>query len=58
MLWRQVRIETAKGMATLEQSDYGHPGKLNAWEPRGIAPALAPRLSELRAVAEAVEKLL
>jgi hypothetical protein len=27
---------------------------LNAWEPRGVAPGLAPKLAQLRAVAEAM----
>lgn len=26
MLWRQVAITTQAGRATLEQTDYGHPG--------------------------------
>lgn len=54
MLWRKVTITTPKGMAAFEQTDYGHPGKLNPWEPRGVASPLAPRLAELRAVAEAL----
>jgi len=58
MLWRRVVITTASGTVTLEQTDYGHPGRLNAWEPRGIALGLASKLSELRAVAEAVGKLM
>lgn len=24
------------GKAKFEQTDYGHPGRFNAWEPRGI----------------------
>ena len=57
MLWRKVTITTPRGTAAFEQTDYGHPGKLNAWEPRGIASPLAPRLAELRAVAEAMGAL-
>jgi hypothetical protein len=57
MLLRRVTIETPNGTATLEQTDYGHPGRLNPWEPRGVAVALAPRLVELTALAEAVAKL-
>ena len=57
MLWRKVTITTPHGTAAFEQTDYGHPGKLNPWEPRGVAAALAPRLSELRAVAEALGAL-
>ena len=54
MLWRRVTIETASGEAALEQTDYGHAGRLNAWEPRGIAPSLVAKLTQLRAIAEAV----
>lgn len=58
MLWRRIVIETAGGTAVLEQTDYGHPGRLNPWQPRGVAGALLPRLPELRALAEAVAALL
>lgn len=54
MLWRRVSIETARGNAAFEQTDYGHPGRLNAWEPRGVASGLVPKLAQLRAVAEAL----
>ncbi len=58
MLWRLVRIETAQGRAAFEQTDYGHPGRLNPWEPRGIAAPLLPKLAQLRALAEAAAALL
>jgi hypothetical protein len=54
MLWRRVTIETRGASAAFEQTDYGHPGRLNAWEPRGVAPSLTPKLTQLRAVAEAL----
>lgn len=54
MLWRRVSIDTRRGSAAFEQTDYGHPGRLNPWEPRGVAPGLAPSLAQLRAVAEAL----
>jgi hypothetical protein len=57
MLWRKVTIETPRGNAAFEQTDYGHPGRLNAWEPRGVASGLTPRLSQLQAVAEALASL-
>jgi hypothetical protein len=57
MLWRSVTIETPRGGARFEQTDYGHPGRLNAWEPRGVSSALTSRLSELTAIAEAVAAL-
>lgn len=58
MLWRKVTIETPQGRAAFEQTDYGHPGKLNPWDPRGIATPLVPKLAQLRAVAESVGALL
>jgi hypothetical protein len=58
MLWRRLSIETPGGTAVFEQTDYGHPGRLNAWEPRGVAPALLPRLSQLQALAESVTATL
>ena len=58
MLWRRATIETPEGRAVFEQTDYGHPGRLNDWEPRGIAVALAPRLQELRAALDALTRLL
>ncbi len=58
MLWRRIAIETAGGDAVFEQTDYGHPGKLNPWESRGIASPLLPKLALLRATVEAVAALL
>jgi len=57
MLWRKVTIETPRGLAALEQTDYGHPGRLNAWEPRGVAPALTAKLTQLQVIAEALVAL-
>ena len=54
MLWRRVTVTTPQGIATFEQTDYGHPGRLNPWETRGVASPLMPRLAELRGVAEAL----
>ena len=58
MLWRKVTIETPRGTAAFEQTDYGHPGKLNPWDPRGIATPLVPKLTQLRALAEACGAVL
>jgi hypothetical protein len=58
MLWRRVTLETGQGQAAFEQTDYGHPGRLNPWQPRGIDTPLMPRLAELQAVAEALAALL
>jgi hypothetical protein len=53
MLWRRVTVTTPRGKAQLEQTDYGHPGKLNDWSFRGVDSALQPRLKELVALADA-----
>ena len=58
MLWRRLSVSTPAGSATFEQTDYGHPGRLNPWEPRGIAAPLLQRLTELKALAEAVGAVL
>jgi hypothetical protein len=58
MLWRHITITTPQGTASFEQTDYGHPGRLNPWEPRGIAPALVPKLAQLRALVEAAASML
>ena len=57
MLWRKVTIETPRGSAAFEQTDYGHPGRLNPWEPRGVASGLMPKLATLQAAAEALAAL-
>lgn len=57
MLWRRAIIDTSRGRAVFEQTDYGHPGRLNPWESRGIASGLLPRLAQLRAAVEAVAAL-
>ena len=57
MLMRRVTITTPQGTAVLEQTDYGHPGRLNPWEPRGVASGLATKLAQLTAIAEAVAAL-
>ena len=54
MVRRQIVMKLPAGEATFEQTDYGHPGRFNAWEPRGLAPALQPRIEELRAMCEAL----
>ena len=57
MLWRRVTITTSNGKAAFEQTDYGHPGRLNPWETRGVTSALTSKLSQLRAVADALAAL-
>ena len=58
MLWRRVIIETPQGEAEFEQTDYGHPGRLNVWMSRGVAPALLPKLAQLQALVSSIEALL
>jgi hypothetical protein len=58
MLLRRVRIETDKGNATFEQTDYGHPGRLNPWDPRGVDSRLQATTAQLKALAEAAGALL
>ena len=58
MFQRRVTIETSRGKAVFEQSDYGHPGKLNPWDPRGIDSPLLPKLAQLRGICDAVTNLL
>jgi len=57
MVWRRVVIETSKGRATFEQTDYGHAGRFNPWETRGVDPRLLPNLALLEAVAETASKV-
>ena len=58
MVRRVLTMRLPSGDATFEQTDYGHPGRFNAWEPRGIAPKLQPRTEELRAICLQVGSLL
>jgi hypothetical protein len=53
MVWRRVVIETVKGKATFEQTDYGHAGRFNPWETRGVDPALLAALRSLEVLADA-----
>ncbi len=58
MVRRLLTVKLSKGGARFEQTDYGHPGRFNAWEPRGIDTALQPRTNELKAVCDALTPLL
>jgi hypothetical protein len=58
MVKRTVTMRTPKGTARFEQTDYGHPGRWNAWEPRGVDPALQPKTPQLIAACEALATLL
>ena len=58
MLRRTLTLRTPKGSARFEQTDYGHAGRLNPWEPRGIDGPLRPRINELQAMCDALTPLL
>lgn len=58
MVRRLLTLRIRNGTARFEQSDYGHPGRFNVWEPRGIDAALQPRTNELRSLCEALTPLL
>lgn len=58
MVRRVLTLWLPDGSARFEQTDYGHPGRFNPWEPRGIDPALQLRVNTLRAVCDALTPLL
>lgn len=58
MVRRMLSITLPACAARFEQTDYGHPGRFNPWEPRGIDGALQPRTPELLALCAAVSSLL
>ncbi|MEX1255654.1 MAG: hypothetical protein WEE64_15060 [Dehalococcoidia bacterium] len=55
---RELTFELAAGVAKWEQTDYGHPGRFNPWDPRGIDAKLQAKTEQLRAAAEALSALL
>jgi hypothetical protein len=58
MVRRLLEFELPEGKAHWEQTDYGHPGRFNDWDPRGIDARLQPKTAQLRAAAEAIGALL
>ncbi len=58
MLRRVLEIELPDGTSTWEQTDYGHPGRYNDWEPRGIDARLQTKTARLKAAAQAIGELL
>ena len=58
MVRRLLTVRVAKGNAAFEQTDYGHAGRYNPWEPRGIDHALQPRTGDLRALCDTIARLL
>ena len=58
MVRRTIQFELPRGHAGWEQTDYGHPGRFNAWEPRRIDTKLQANVEELRTIAEALSALV
>lgn len=58
MVRRLVTLRLPAGSARFEQTDYGHAGRFNEWEPRGIDTPLAARTGELRALCATLPPLL
>jgi hypothetical protein len=58
MIRRVLEFELAASKSMWEQTDYGHPGRFNPWEPRGIDTRLQPKTALLRAAAEAIGALV
>jgi hypothetical protein len=58
MIRRVLEFELPAGKAMWEQTDYGHPGRFNPWDPRGIDTRLQPKTAQLRAAAEAIGALV
>jgi hypothetical protein len=58
MLRRLLEVRLGSGSARFEQTDYGHAGRLNPWEPRGIDTRVQPRTNDLRALCDAITPLL
>ncbi len=56
---RRTLTLTSKGRtARFEQTDYGHPGRFNPWDARGIDVALQAKTAQLKAVCDAITPLL
>jgi hypothetical protein len=58
MVRRTIEFELPEGTSRWEQSDYGHPGRFNDWEPRGIDARLQSKTAALKSAAEAIGALL
>ncbi len=58
MVRRVLEFELPQGTAQWEQTDYGHPGRFNPWEPRHIDVGLQSKTAQLQAAAEALTALV
>lgn len=55
---RLFRFELLGGVAEVDQTDYGHPGKFNPCHAKTIPTPLQPKTNQLVAVAEGLAALI
>ena len=58
MVRRWIVIELPAGRVEVEQTDYGHPGRLNPPQFRRLPSALAPQTTHIEALVTALGDLL
>ena len=58
MVRRLATISRGAAIARFEQTDYGHPGRFNPWDPRGIDGPLQSRTEQLRELCDRISELL
>ena len=58
MIRRLAKILHGAAQARFEQTDYGHPGRFNPWDPRGIDAPLQARSEQLRELCAQISQLL
>ena len=58
MLKRVFRFTLPEGEAQVDQTDYGHPGRMNPCYPQVIPMRMAPKTPKILAAAQALADLL
>jgi hypothetical protein len=58
MVRRTASIHIGPLSSTWEQTDYGHPGRFNPWDPRQTDAKLQPQTEQIRSVLTALSTLL
>lgn len=58
MVRRALTVRLPKGEARFEQTDYGHPGRFNPWDPRGIDTRLQAHTGQLHELCALISALL
>lgn len=58
VLKRVFRLKFPEAEAQVDQTDYGHPGRMNPCYPQRIPPRLQPKTGQILAAAEALAALL